>query len=578
MSDASKHAGAKPRLSLFSTKQAIIRLKSDDQLDQQKSDAPETPLDPEAQHDRIPESTHQAEAGLNQTDQADKETRLNGNTQNDLNKMNISKEDLIRLLSMLKSELHSKEIALAAIKCEQLKRLINPIEISRSSLANTYMKLQDRFKQKDQNNNTKEKLLTQNSNSSTERKHSVDGDQDVIHSGNNVDEENLNILIALLELLDQHPLLALPRDSIYCLDYNCNELSTKNYLNLKIQHLDNLIDQHRRFRYYMTNRLQRSEQRLSEVTSQLEFERSYKLENGKTIYGATGQTVLLKRIEEVRESLDKEKRDKQVIVMTLLNELLDEKERANSLAEKLARNESIQSDEKSGEKKKLLMLQTEVDSLNLQLKKQASVFAGEREEMLSKLTALKNENEGLRCKLDQLEKRSVPSPKTSQHEIKESNRVVSPSSPGTATGSKSINGSKKQQAIVNSPTATMRLPKPPPPSRLSNSPNSTQAATATQNSPNPSYRQASQSSSNSRSSVLNKSPGSVSSAGEQSTMKTQHLFKSASVISTHQQSRGQRPLSNSNQLARSTSTQAAPIKPQVPAKPAQLLDQQRGPH
>lgn len=571
MSDAAKHAGAKPRLSLFSSKQAVIRLKSDDQLDQQTSNVVAQDSESQVGTDRNPEANQQQTPESKQTAGSDKETRLNDGAQNDPNKMNISKEDLIRLLSVLKSELHSKEIALAAIKCEQLKRLINPIEISRSSLANTYMKLQDRFKQKDRNNNTKEKLTSQSSSEQKQQQSSLD--QDGNHSGNNdIEEENLNILIALLELLDQHPLLALPRDSIYCLDYNCNELSTKNYLSLKIQHLDNLIDQHRRFRYYMTNRLQRSEQRLSEITTQLEFERGLKLEKGKTIYGPTGETVYLKRIEEIRECLEKEKRDKQVIVTTLLNELLDEKERVSSLTEQLAKSTLLQSNEQSNEKEKLLKMQSELDSLNLQLKKQASTFVREREETLTKMTTLKNENSSLRSKLEQFEKRPMTSPKpTSHQETKETGRLASPSSPGKANCSKSINSSSRSQANMNSPTATMRATKPSPTSRLPNSPNSTHTITAQGATQQQAARQSATNTRSGGSIALSKSPA----AGEP---KTQALFKSASVQSTYQQVRSQRISANNNQLARSTSTtQATPSKPQVPAKPAQLLDQQRGP-
>lgn len=576
MSDASKHAGAKPRLSLFSSKQAVIRVKSDDPVDETAANVP------------VPEAGSQANrtepqhtGDLGQNPDPDKETRLIGNTQNDLNKMNISKEDLLRLLSILKSELQSKEIALAAIKCEQLKRLINPIEISRSSLANTYMKLQDHFKKKDRNNNTKEKLLSKDRESTEqqEQQQLVDRDRDEVHSGDDIDEENLNILIALLELLDRHPLLALPRDSIYCLDYNCNELSTKNYLNLKIQHLDDLIDQHRRFRYSMTNKLKRSEQRLLEVTTQLEYERSLMLESGKTIYGTNGDNVLLKRIEEVREALEKEKREKQVIVMTLLNELLDEKERASSLSEQLAKSKTLESNETSDEREKL---QSELSAVKSQSKKQASTFACEREEMLSKIASLKKENEGLRYRLEQSEKRPTPSPKP-QQETKETNCTTSPSSPSKATGSsRSVNSSSRPQANVNSPTATMRATKLSPQTRSSNSPNSFNSATTAQSNSvqqraSPPVRQTSQSSVNTRTTQA-KSPGASPGTGEQQSIaRAQPLLKSASVLSTYQQTRSQRASISNNQLVRSTSTtQASITKPQVPAKPAQLLDQQRG--
>lgn len=285
----------------------------------------------------------------------------NGTNQTDENKMNVSKEDLIRLLSMLKSELQSKEIALASIKLEQLKRLINPVEISRSSLAKTYIELQDRLKSKEQppesdsSDQTTTEERSSNSSASNENQRNLElstsnnliskekiNSSTIENKPNDDDQDSLNMLSTLLELLDRHPLLALPRDSIYCLDYNCNELSTKNYLNLKIQHLDNLIDQHRRFRYYMAERLKRSEQRYLDLTLKLELERNLRLENEREMYRSGGKTVLLNHIDQLKEALEKEKASKHAIVMTLLNELLDERERNETLSRKVFEMEKKQ--------------------------------------------------------------------------------------------------------------------------------------------------------------------------------------------------------------------------------------------
>lgn len=438
-----QHTGtAKPRLSLMSTKSGI-RLKIEDQPDQRITILSTTPDDyakivktPANPVEKQSESHHPlattAQKDLKKvvnssSSNLDREScRINGNSNvknNEENKMNISREDLIRLLSMLKSELQSKEIALAAIKCEQLKRLINPIEISRSSLASTYIELQDGFKKFDQNNNNKKAEEIQPQLSASNEDQNVKGESELSKNkqvlknkpGSEDDDERdgLNILNTLLELLDRHPLLALPRDSIYCLDYNCNELSTKNYLNLKIQHLDNLINQHRRFRYYMNERLKRSEQHCLELSRELELERNMKIENENMLSKISGRAILLKHIDQLKENLLKEKKDKETIVLTLLNELLDERERADTLERKLIGDKKSHLKENASEEEKSILLEVEMlNLLNTQLKKQSMFLSKDKTELQTKVSDLETENANLKSKLEQQEKRLASSAKS----------------------------------------------------------------------------------------------------------------------------------------------------------------------
>lgn len=311
-------------------------------------------------------------------------------------KMNVSKEELMFLLSVLKSELQSKEVALAAIKYEQLKRLMNPVEISRSSLASAYIQLQDRLKaqsKSDNKNKTNNKLPV--------GKESLKLDEEPSESSLNQDpggseneksnQESLNILNALLELLDRHPLLALPRDSIYCLDYNCNELSTKNYLNLKIQHLDNLINQHRHYRYLMNERLRKSEQRCMNLALELENERNSKSDPVTGIMKRGERDVLLRQIERLSSELDKERTNKQLVVMTLVTDLKEARGRYQSLAKE---NFQTNNDEK------LLNLQTELEKRTLQLAVKEDEFSREKRDLLKKIHWLEFENSMLKEQLE----------------------------------------------------------------------------------------------------------------------------------------------------------------------------------
>lgn len=675
-----QHTGtAKPRLSLMASKQSGIRLKSEDQPDQRitiLSSAPEdyAKIVNANSGERQPEMPHHITATTTTTAQKEvtnpqvanvserESPRINGNTQNnDENKMNISKEDLIRLLTMLKSELQSKEIALAAIKCEQLKRLINPIEISRSSLANTYVALQERFKQFDQNNNNNKKVETQSPTKASnedpqgqEKSRSKSVCNKTESQEDDSERESLNILNTLLELLDRHPLLALPRDSIYCLDYNCNELSTKNYLNLKIQHLDNLINQHRRFRYYMNERLKRSEQRCQELSRELELERSLKFENEKMLYKTSGKATLLKHIDQLKETLEKEKQDKETIVMTLLNELLDERERVESLQRKLAINAKSDSRKATREnmsEKEVLMEVELLETYNTALKKQTAFYSEDNTILQTRVSvlkaenanlkadlaglkaenaslkaddanlkmddasskaydvSLKAENASLKAKLEQLEKRLALLSRSSVHnEAKDSSSSGTNSSPSKTNVvlNKQNTPLNKQASSTNAPavvtrnsisstaaTKTPPVPKASPSNSSSGAQNTQQGKNLAQNSNTSTNGGNNQASSNmSRPGVNNSSSSnnqrttappivsrSVSGCStEHAPVKIQPLFKSASVLSTNQQVRNlskQNSVSANSSSRYSTNTNQPVTKPQVPAKPAQLLDQQR---
>lgn len=605
--NASEHSGTKPRLSLLSSKQGM-RLKSEDQPDQIGISARDDYANVVIKNPVEKEHHAQGDLDSHSINLDEESQRLNGNSRNEENKMNITKEDLIRLLSMLKSELQSKEIALAAIKCEQLKRLINPVEISRSSLANTYIELQDRFKARDQNNNTKRSAEQSSSasidnqrNGQTEMLNREAKDQD--YDDNN--RESLNILNTLLELLDRHPLLALPRDSIYCLDYNCNELSTKNYLNLKIQHLDNLINQHRRYRYYMNEHVKRAERRFHELAGELEIERSLKYDSEKAVFKATGRTILLKHIDQLKESLEKEKKDKQTIVMTLLNELLDERERTESLARKLADQESISANSiqnTSGKEERLIRQEAELNDLRAQLKKQSVVLIKERDEFQSKIQNLEMENAGLKTKLDQQGKHILALTKSSStsSESKDSNQtgqspVLSKANNGAkqaAVGKQTSNPGTPavvtRSSLASSATKSSPPPRTTPP--ISNSTNSASSRVLANNAiSNSSPQAASTASKTTAGSSANQKPSAPpvvsrilnNSNAEQASIRIQPLFKSASVQSTNQQVRNLKGAANNGghtaPLTRASSSSSNPpvTKPQVPAKPAQLLDQQR---
>jgi len=602
----SKLTGAKPRLSLMSSKQTGIRLSSEDQCDQD-TDTPCIALEDNS----VMSGLEPMERQLDQKQYPETQQSLkpeqeslvpNGRTQNDKNKTNISKEDLIRLLSMLKSELQSKEIALAAIKCEQLKRLINPVEISQSSFASTYLELQNRLKRRDQNNNGSSKDTGQSSctvarDGQTRAAQTYDQTTKDLNDEQD-DQETLNILNTLLELLDRHPLLALPRDSIYCLDYSCNEVSTKNYLNLKIHHLDNLINQHRRFRYIMNERLKRSEQRYLDLSREFELEKSTRCEKERLEYVGGGKSTLLRNIDQLKETLEKEREDKRAIVVTLLNELLDERERSVALSKNLAKYESDSSSEKTVcEREKVISMEAKVNELKMQLEKQSVVFSKERDDLQQRVIDLEAENSSLKSKLEHQEWRlnspaKISSNSESPKELKQINNLSSTNKSGinviqtapvskhppTSASSAVITCNLVGSASKSSPVSKI-LPKDP---NTGSGRTSAQVVSTAVSGTSPNYitKYFSNTSVGRKPSappILSRPQTSPS--AEQISIRVQPQFKSASVLSTNQQVRNTKSSTSSGTSSSAPfvrSSSGTTIKPQVPAKPAQLIDQQRG--
>lgn len=530
-------------------------------------------------------------------------------TAGDVTKISASKEDLILLLSLLKSELQSKEIALAATKCEQLKRLLNPVEINRSCLAKTYMQLQDKLneisrKQHDQNNNDpKEQLSTKEHGSKSETIsttpsasiESLDASKKIEPIFEHSDPDNLDILNALLELLDRHPLLALPRDSIYCLDYNCNEQSTKNYLNLKIQHLDTLINQHRHFRYLMNEHLKRAQQRCAEFARELELERELRFKDS-AIFKAGGRVLLLKQIDQLTETLEQERRSKHEIVMTLLNDLLDEREKNKALSNKLAQ---VSRDLKSRPSEAENVKKLELDfSSRFQL--QETSYNGKKDELHARIAELEKDNAALKAQLVEQDKLisnntpvmsglvKTPPPSTSR-QINHNRRQerATPAMRQSLIGS----ATPTKQILSSSPSQTTASVRPPVASRQSLSSQKSDVTPSNSTSSSSNHSPTNTAAARGSPQLSNRSRGPVDYATglkEQMPIKIQPLFKSASLSSTSNQVKnsklhGSTSGPSGSPIVPGLSTRSASLsvkgssmtKPQVPAKPAQLLEQQR---
>lgn len=522
--------------------------------------------------------------------------------------------ELIQILTMIKGELENKEIALAAIKCEQLKRLLNPVEISRSALATKYMQLQDKLKLHDQNNNSG---LT-----NTQQPSGLQVDETDSSSTNNsntekekCDRESLDILNTLLEFLDRHPLLALPRDSIYCLDYSCNETSTKNYLNLKIQHLDRLINQHRHYRYFMNLRMRNLEARCDELTKELEFPER----NIPHVMKAV-EKAHQKELEALMHTMELERQDKKAIVTALLA-YINDIEASSLITKKL-------SDRLSNEDNKLDLLSQELVTLKLEHKQLKARFGLEKEEFKEKCTRLVNENAQLKAKIALLENPEQPYklPKLLKQPSLEDKEPVHPVGELSAYGRQlnstvrpiKIEKPKPRKSILESPTrAPNGSPTRPPPHRITATTTaSTSSASATtlsggqtsssetpitvsrngsanSNAQSISSKNATNNSNHSSSlASSNRQPTPTASSNDKRvTPRSQPLVKSASMSSpmnsssnqplrtirgsNNNTSLGSASIRNTSSHSNNGSNQNVASKPQVPAKPALLLDNKR---
>lgn len=281
----------------------------------------------------------------------------------------MSRPDLLKLVSMLEGELQAREIVIAVLKSEQIKKLLNPTHIPISGFKST-------------------KQLNKCNTNATE----VSVDQTIKYSTN--------------------PLVALSRDSFAVYEPSLDYATTLALFNIKFFHLENLIHSQNKLRNDITQQLKLLESRYEILLKELEDEKSknkkYELENYQNDK-AKEDSKLQALNEELTETKDKMKQ----IVLGLLEErkhlileLIEEKHQNDELENVLTSEKGKIAEMVEGledESKRSLQMEAELEKYLSDFEKERNELKKQLQMSETKNLELMNEMEKLKNTVDSLE-------------------------------------------------------------------------------------------------------------------------------------------------------------------------------
>lgn len=288
--------------------------------------------------------------------------------------MNLSREDLLKLVTMLEGELQAKEIFITILKNEQVKQLLNPY---------FFRKKLNLFK-----------------------------------SGNDA-------LISKSIISNSEPYSALFRDTYSALDPTFDSNSIELAVNLQEKQLNSLIIKQQIVRKFLESQIVEMHDRYEACFGELEIERRKNIEFErdkilKQIDDVNQEKVnLLQEIEMLKVDFEKEKeREKQMIVCLLgerkqlIIELIEEKQKNSELNRLLAIEKILNAEMVEGveeEFKRSLQMEADLEKVMAELEKQKQVFKEANLSNEAKLSQLKTENDKLRQDLESIKLKRIAS-------------------------------------------------------------------------------------------------------------------------------------------------------------------------